>query len=177
MTRYHPLLVALHWLVAVLVIIALVFGTLRLTEMSNDDPEKLFALRAHMSIGITVLVLMSIRLIVRVFTATPPHATTGNALADRVGVATHWLLYGLVLAMAGSGLATANAAGLPGIVFGGSGAPLPDDFGIYTPRLVHGTIATLLGLFVLLHIAAALFHQFVRKDGLFSRMWFGPREG
>ena len=55
MTRYHPLLVALHWLAALLVIVALVFGSFRLTNIPNDDPEKLFALRAHMSIGIAVL--------------------------------------------------------------------------------------------------------------------------
>ncbi len=177
MTRYHPLLVALHWLVAVLVIVALVFGTLRLTELPNDDPEKLFALRAHMSIGITVAVLMLVRLVTRAVTATPPHATTGNALADKVGVATHWVLYLLVFAMVGSGMATARAADLPAILFGGSGAPLPEDFRVYSPRIAHGIIATLLGLLLLLHIAAALFHQVVRKDALFARMWFGRRGG
>lgn len=177
MTRYHPLLVALHWIVALLVIIALVFGSLRLTTLPNDDPEKLLALRAHMSIGITVLVLMLIRLVTRVFTAKPPHASTGNATADKVGVATHWLLYLLVFGMVGSGMATARAADLPAIVFGGSGAALPEDLRIYAPRVAHGIIANLLGLFLLLHVVAALFHQFVRKDALFARMWFGRRSG
>ena len=39
----------------------------------------------------------------------------------------------------------------------------------------HEFLATVLTLFVLLHIAAALYHQFVRKDRLFRRRWFGPR--
>ncbi len=51
MTPYHPLLVALHWLTSLLIIVALVFGSLRLSEMPNDDPGKLFALRAHMRSG------------------------------------------------------------------------------------------------------------------------------
>ena len=175
MTRYHPLLVALHWLIALLIIVALVFGSLRLSEMPNDDPGKLFALRAHMSIGIAVLFLMLARFAIRIFSEMPPHASTGNLLADRLGVVTHWLFYLLIFAMAGSGLATAILAGLPSIVFGGSGDPLPEDFSIYPPRIAHGIIATLIGLLLLLHVAAALYHQFVRKDALFSRMWFGNR--
>ncbi len=175
MRRYHPLLVALHWLVALLVIIALTFGSLRLTQLPNDSPEKLFALRAHMTIGLVVLLLMVVRLATRFFTTTPPPASTGSALADKLGVATHWSLYVLVFGMVGSGLATANMAGLPDIVFGGSGAPLPEDFRVYSPRIAHGIIATLIGLLLVLHVAAALFHQFVRRDSLFSRMWFGTR--
>lgn len=175
MTRYHPLLVALHWLIALLIIVALVFGSLRLSEMSNDDPGKLFALRAHMSIGIAVLFLMLVRLAIRIFSEKPPHARTGSSLVDKLGVVTHWLFYLLVIAMAGSGLATAIMADLPSIVFGGSGGPLPEDFSIYPPRIAHGIIAKLIGLLLLLHVAAALYHQFVLKDALFSRMWLGNR--
>ncbi len=39
----------------------------------------------------------------------------------------------------------------------------------------HGVIATLLGLLIAAHVAAGLYHQFIRKDGLFGRMWFGDR--
>ncbi|MDJ0628593.1 MAG: cytochrome b/b6 domain-containing protein [Rhodobacter sp.] len=176
MTRYHPLLVALHWLIALMIVMALIFGGAFLAEMPNDDPAKIDGLRAHMSLGMAVLVLMLIRLATRLFTAKPPPAGTGNALLDKAGAATHWLFYILVIAMAGSGLATARMAGLPDIVFGGSGAPLPEDFGIYPPRIAHGILATLIGLLLLLHVAAALYHQFLRKDGLFRRMWFGDRQ-
>lgn len=176
MTRYHPLLVALHWLIALLIIIALVFGSLRLTEIPNDDPEKLVALQAHMSIGIAILLLMLIRLITRIFSERPPHASSGIDLADKLGVATHWLFYVLVISMAVSGLVTASLAGLPSIVFGGSGEPLPEDFGIYPSRIVHGMLATLIALLLLLHVLAALYHQFFLKDHLFRRMWFGSRQ-
>jgi cytochrome b561 len=82
-------------------------------------------------------------------------------------------LYLLLLLMAASGIATAVQAGLPGIVFGGSGALLPESFGIYRPRVAHGVIAKLLLALAVLHVLAALYHQFVRKDNLLSRMWFG----
>jgi cytochrome b561 len=60
-------------------------------------------------------------------------------------------------------------------VFGGSGEPLPPTLMIYPTRVAHGLIATLLAGFIILHVLAAFYHQFVRKDGLFRRMFFGRR--
>ena len=71
----------------------------------------------------------------------------------------------------------ANMAGLPEIVFGRSGVPLPESFDELPPRAAHGAMASLLALLILAHVAAGLYHQYGRKDGLFSRMWFGKREG
>lgn len=177
MRRYHPALVTLHWLLAFMIILALVMGGFVLAETPNDDPSKLYGLRAHMSVGLSILVLMLVRLAVRLFTTQPPHADIGNATLNKAGVWAHWAFYVLVIAMAASGIATARMAGLPEIVFGGSGAPLPETFYEYPPRYAHGIIGTLLGLLVLGHIAAALYHQLVRRDGLLSRMSFGPRDG
>ena len=176
MTRYHPLLVTLHWLLAVAILVALFMGTFALAEMPNSDPEKINGLRGHMSVGIGILVLMVIRLITRFVTAKPPKAETGNALLDTLGEVAHVALYLLVFAMCISGLALANLAGLPGIVFGGHGV-LPADFSEYGPRAAHGIIAKLLMLLIVLHLAGALFHQLVRKDALLRRMWFGNRQG
>jgi cytochrome b561 len=60
-------------------------------------------------------------------------------------------------------------------VFDGSGAPLPPNFLIYPTRVAQGYIARLLVGFIILHVLAAFYHQFVRKDGLFRRMFFGRR--
>ena len=79
-----------------------------------------------------------------------------------------------MLVMAGSGIAMSVLAGLPQIVFGGVGT-LPVDFNALPPRAVHGIVAKLLMLTIALHVAAALYHQFVRRDGLLARMGFGPR--
>jgi cytochrome b561 len=176
MSRYHPLLVVLHWLLAVMIILGLIMGNFVLAETPNSDPGKLFALRMHMSMGIVILFLMAVRLITRFATSKPAPAETGNALLNKAGGWAHVGLYLLVFAMCGSGLALANLAGLPGIVFQGSGAALPVDFSDYGPRAAHGIISKLLGLLILAHVAGFVFHQVVRKDGLFSRMWFGDRQ-
>lgn len=175
MKRYHPFLVVLHWLLAVMVILGLVMGGTTLSETPNSDPQKLFYLKAHMSMGILILVLMLVRLLTRFMTAKPPHADIGNSLLNKLGTATHYALYLIVILMAGSGFAIANMAGLPDILFGGSGAALPADFSEYPPRLAHGVLSTVLALLIAGHVGAFLYHQFIRKDSLFSRMWFGQR--
>ena len=75
--------------------------------------------------------------------------------------------------MAGTGFATALAAGLPEIVFAGSGAPLPKSFAAYPTFQAHFWLAVVLAAFVVLHVGAPLYHQLVRKDGLLARMSFG----
>lgn len=174
-TRYHPALVALHWLLAFMIVLALFAGSQMLAKTPNYDPEKIMALRAHMSVGIAILVLMIIRLVVRLRSDTPPEADIGNAAVNRLSRVAHWALYLLVFGMIASGIATSVMADLPDIVFGGSDAPLPEDFSIYPPRIAHGIMAVLLGLLILGHIGAALYHQVVRRDGLLRRMWFGAR--
>jgi len=174
-SRYHPALVSLHWLLAFLILFSLGMGTFLLKEIPNSSPDKIFALRGHMIAGIVILVLMLVRLVVRVTTARPAPAATGNALLDRLAMLAHYGLYVLVILMAASGIALSVQSGLGDIVFGGSGAPLPESFAAFTPRRVHGLIASLLLALVALHVLASLYHQFIRRDGLFSRMWFGKR--
>ena len=173
--RYHPLLVALHWLLAVLLIALLAGGTLSLKTVSNASPDKLSLLRIHMAMGSCVLGLMFLRLVVRLNTAHPLAESTGNALLDQLAPWVHWILYLLVFAMVGSGIGIAASAGLPDIVFSGLGQ-LPVDFSAFRARTVHGIVAKMLMLTIALHAAAAVYHQVVKRDGLLSRMWFGARE-
>jgi cytochrome b561 len=76
--------------------------------------------------------------------------------------------------MVGTGYTTGILAGLPAIVFGNSGDPLLPSFAIYPSWVAHGYLAALLKLDDL-HVLAALYHQFVRKDALLRRMLFGQR--
>ncbi len=108
-------------------------------------------------------------------TSRPADATTGYPILDRIAPISHYGFYVLVLLMAGTGYATAILAGLLEIVFGGSGAPLPPTLMIYPTRVAHGYIATLLVGLIILHVLAAFYHQFVRKDALFPRMFLGRR--
>ena len=176
MTRYHPLLVALHWLMALMILLGLVFGRFVLAPMNNDNPAKVEGLGGHMTIGLLVGVLLVVRLISRFASEQPPQADTGNAVLNRIGTATHWVLYLLVALMVLSGVNMAFSAGLFPIVFGGSGSPIPANLSDLAPRFVHGLVSNLLILLLLLHVAAALYHQFFLHDGLFGRMWFGRRE-
>jgi cytochrome b561 len=174
-SRFHPLLVILHWLVAVLIVAMLGIGFFKLEAMPNTDPDKIDILRIHMAVGMSILALMMVRFIVRTCTRKPAGATTGYPALDRIAPVIHYAFYVLVLLMAGSGLATAILAGLNRSVFQGTGEPLPPSFDAYPSFVAHGYFALLLAGFVILHVVAALYHHFVRMDGLFRRMWFGRR--
>jgi cytochrome b561 len=173
-SRYHPLLVALHWVLALLIIAALALGALVMVKIPNTDPMKFEALRSHMSGGILILVLMLVRLFVRMQTKHPAAATAGNPLLDRIARASHRMFYIAVVGMAGSGLFMAVQTGLFGIVFGGHGS-LPPDFWVFSVRAVHYAFSRLLMALIALHVVAALFHALVLRDGLLRRMFFGRR--
>lgn len=174
-SRYHPFLVALHWLLALLLVFVLAMGTFSLEELPNASPDKIGALRGHMIMGFVIGALMLVRLVTRLRTTLPPPVPAGHALLDPLGRAVHVGLYVAVFAMAASGAATALQAGLPAIVFGGGAAALPESFAGLLPRVVHGWMAKLIMVLVVLHVVGALFHQFGLRDRLLSRMWFGQR--
>lgn len=173
-SRYHPLIVALHWVLAFLIIAALTLGALVMAKMPNSDPMKIEALRSHMSGGAAILILMLVRLLVRSSTRRPPDATTHNAFLDRVAWWSHRLLYAAVIGMALSGLIMALQTRLPWIVFGHEGH-LPPTFWAYPIRWVHYGFSRLLIALIALHIAGALYHTFILRDHLLRRMWFGRR--
>lgn len=103
--RYHPVLVALHWILALMLILALFAGGVVLEATPNSDPGKVDALRAHMGFGIAILVLMLVRLVVRLVTRHPAPADPGSPVLGLVAQVTHWGLYVAVIGMAVSGMA------------------------------------------------------------------------
>ena len=175
MERYHPLLVTLHWVMALMVLISLAAGGLILENMANDNPDKILALTGHMSAGMVIGALLILRLVTRLRTRMPPRATTGNAFLDRIAYWTHRGFYVLIAGMVLTGLATALGAGLFPIVFGGAAEALPAELSTLPQHAAHGWIAAALATLVALHVAAALYHHLVLKDGLLRRMWFRPR--
>ena len=173
--RHHPALVALHWVLAVLIIAALLLGTFVMKRIPNASPDKIEALRAHMAGGVAILALMIVRFVVRASASGPARATTGTRFLDSIAVLSHYGFYLLIALMAGTGLATASYAGLFDIVFNGSAAPLPATFAVFPTRVIHGVIAKALFALIALHIAGALYHTVFLRDGLLRRMWFGER--
>jgi len=172
-TRYHPVHVALHWLMFLLVVMMLGVGKFVMPEVSVDDPQKPFMLQIHAFIGIFIAILLVVRL-VSLFTAKrPAPADAGNAFLNFLARAVHFLLYFLLIGMAVSGLGLFQMANLSAIF--SREVPYPPDFFVYLPRMGHGLVSTLLLLLTLLHVGAALYHQFILKDNLLSRMWFAKR--
>jgi cytochrome b561 len=171
-SRYQPVLVALHWLLALMIIGLLCLGYFVLANMPNSDPKKLDILVWHMAGGMFVLALMILRVIIRIWSARPAPATTGSPLLDRLASVAHAGLYAIVFLMIASGWLT---GWMISSSFQPHGPPLPQSFTLLPTFQVHAALAALLVILVAGHIAAALYHQFVLKDGLFRRIWFGER--
>lgn len=105
-SRYQPVLVALHWLLALMIIGLLCLGFFVLADMPNTDPKKLDILVWHMAGGMFVLVLMIVRLIIRLWSVRPATATTGSSLLDRLASIAHHSLYVIVFLMIATGWTT-----------------------------------------------------------------------
>jgi cytochrome b561 len=172
--RYHPILVFLHWGLAAFIAAALILGALEMAPMSNTNPMKAEALRAHMTGGLLILMLMLLRFVIRQATPHPPVASTGSNVLDVVARISHRVLYALVIAMALSGLLMAVQTGIIPLLVGRH-ASIPPDFWVFPIRGVHYLISRLLIALITLHLVGALFHALILKDGLFGRMAFGRR--
>ena len=167
-TQYNRLAVLLHWLLAVFLMLLLFAGSQMLVTLDNANPEKIGALQGHATFGVIVGILTLIRLINILLRDKPENAYpkgTSMALITSIG---HKLLYVLVLAVVGSGIAMGMAVDLGGVIAGTTN--LPESFHHLGARTAHGILTKLLALTMLGHIAAALYHQFILKDNLLRRM-------
>jgi cytochrome b561 len=159
---------------ALLVLMMLAVGRIAFPGLTDDSPDKVMMLRTHMTIGLTLLVLVILRFIVRLTTPKPAPADAGNPILNKIGVITHYVLYLFILGMGISGLGIAVQAGLLPML-SGKDAFLPEDLMVYPPYIGHGLTSWLLIGLIALHVGAALFHQIIRKDNLMARMWFGRK--
>lgn len=173
-SRYHPLLVGLHWGLAVFILAALALGALKMAPMSNDNPMKYEALRAHMTGGLAILLLMSVRLAIRNLTLHPAEVTTGSAPLDKLAHLSHRTFYVLIIAMPVTGLIMAFQTDIVGILVGGH-PPLPPDFWAFPFRTLHWLLSRALIGLIGLHLAGVAYHTFFRSDHLLRRMGFGAR--
>lgn len=173
-SRYHPVLVILHWTLAFLIVGALAGGALKIAPLANTNPMKAEGLRVHMSGGILILTLMCLRTFVRRFTSRPPRAGTGQPLLDRLARFSHLSFYGIVIAMATSGLIMGLQTGVIGFVAGGQ-PPMPADFWAYPIRRVHYVLSRVLIGLIAVHLSGVIYHTFIRRDRLLRRMAFGKR--
>jgi cytochrome b561 len=165
-TKHDRRLVTLHWLLAALTIAMLMIGFLWLRPMPSSDPRKIEILAVHIFGGLLILAILLVRLTLR-------SARSETHRRGRVAAAAHYALYVLPALLVATGAATAFRARLPVILWSGHGADLPARFTVFPTFIAHVLFAELLTLLIAVHVAAALFHQFVLKDRTFSLMTYG----
>lgn len=153
--RYSIAQIGLHWLIAALVLVQLVFGEsmAAFVEAAEEgvpvSPLDARLAGVHYYVGVAILFLVAVRLALRLLRGTPPAPVASPALM-LAGRVVHWCFYAL--------LVVTPVTGLLGYYFGD---PFRDVHELAKPVFIG-----LIGL----HVAAALYHQYWRKDGLLLRM-------
>ena len=167
---YHPLNIALHWLMALL--IPALFGVgLWMTGLDYYSSWYRTAPDLHKSFGILLALLWGIRLLVVWLLVKP--AAGGFGWQQKIAGWAHGLMYLLIMAIMVSGylISTADSRGI--IVFGlfevpGMGELFPEQADI--AGTAHFYLAWGLIILIVLHAAAALKHHYVDKDNTLTRM-------
>jgi cytochrome b561 len=168
--RFTPLQRLLHWLMAVCILAMLFIGV---GMVSTVMPKYLPLIAIHKSLGITILVLALIRLAVRLRYGAPPLPADLPVPMRLAAQLSHYALYAAMIAMPLLGWAMLSAAAYPVVVFGGVYLPaiLPQSDALQSLLWdAHFYLAFLFFALILLHLAAALFHGLVRRDGVFESM-------
>lgn len=159
----------LHWSMAIAILAMLFVGVAMVASLTARS----WLLDLHRPLGIAILLLAVVRVAYRLRHAPPPLPADLPAVQVFAARASHWLLYALMFAMPLLGWATVSAGGFPVTLFGGVDLPaiVPHDPALYTwLRGAHGLAGRLLFALVLLHLAAALYHGWVRRDGVLRSM-------
>ena len=169
---YDRVAVALHWVVAVAVLAQIGLGLWMIEIPKVPVGVRAYWFNLHKSIGLTIGLLAAFRLAWRLTHRPPPLPAGVARWQARAAAANHWLLYGCLMAM--------PLAGYLGSVF--SGYPIR-YFGMTLPgwgwkdealkeffSAVHFTVALAFIALIALHVAAALKHLWIDRDGVFQRM-------
>lgn len=157
-----------HWVIFILVLFMLIFGFL-LEDIPKEYQATAYNL--HKLTGLTILMLMVLRLIWRLINPSP-HWEGGKPWEHYLERLVHHLLYVFIIAMPLVGWIGVSSAGRGpqlGSVY--LGLPIPKDKALITTCFqLHELFAfAIIGL-IIVHSLAALYHHFVLKDGVLLRM-------
>ena len=169
--RYGSVAVTIHWASAALIIVALA-GGLAMAN-SEDAAFRAMVLPIHIALGTLVLLLTLARVAWWLWADRPPLPVANQPrMQEWAARLVHLGFYVVVIGLAVSGIATIAISGaIPALL---AGTALP-DFSAYPPRLAHGLGARVLLALLVLHVAAALYHQFIRRDRILARMGVGRK--
>ena len=164
----------LHWAMAILIVSMIPLGFVIANDWGGPLQEALYDL--HRSVGALIIPLVLLRLIWR--RTHPPASLPDNIpeIQRFAAHATHWCLYALLIAQPIIGWIATSAYRAPITVLGWFELPpiWPENRPFSEQMFaVHGLLGTVIAGLVAAHIAAALFHHFVRRDGILLRMISG----
>ena len=168
--RFTPLQRLLHWLMAICLLAMLFIGV---GMVSTIMPKYLGLVSIHKSLGIAILVLALIRLVVRLRYGAPALPAGLPAPMKLAAQLSHYAFYLLMIGMPLIGWGMLSAAAYPVVVFGSVRLPsiLPQSDSLHALLWgAHFYLAFAFFALILLHVAAALFHALVRRDGVFEAM-------
>ena len=168
--RYGTIAIALHWVSALGILVMLASG-IAMGQGLLGSPAPGAIILSHATLGILILLLTVLRLVWWLAFDRRPEPVAGiPAWQKRLSMAVHGLLYVTIFVAASSGLGTLILSGaVPSIL---AGNPAPEFTGM-GPYITHGLTGRLLLLLLVMHIGAALYHHFVRRDRLLGRMGIG----
>ncbi len=168
----------LHWIVAILVLGSLTGGTV-LWWLGFEGLRDTFGLAAtnavytaHKTVGVAILGLVALRLAWRLAVGAPPPAPTMSPALARISRLTHGALYVLLVAMPVLGWAATAAGGFPVQFFHWNLPGLVPENEALSARLfqLHGLAGAALGALALVHVAGALRHRYLLRDGVVRRI-------
>lgn len=170
-THYTTVAKSLHWLMALLILAMLALG-FYMTDLPLS-PDKLQYYSWHKWAGVSVFILVWVRLAWRLMFPPPSLPANLSSTVKLAAHAGHWALYALMVVIPLTGWLTSSAKGFQTVWFGV--LPLPDL--LAKDKVLGGQLAQLhealnIGLLLLIsgHAAAALWHHFVHKDDTLRRM-------
>jgi cytochrome b561 len=173
MTAYTRTAIVLHWLIAVFAFAQISLGLWMIGIPKAPPGIRVYWFNVHKSIGITLGLLILVRLLWRLTHRAPPLPTTVLAWQRVAAKTSHVLLYVCMIVMPVSGYLGSSFTKYPIVYFG---MRLP-HWGWEAPALkelcsqVHLVTVTLFITLIAIHVTAALKHLLVNRDGVFQRMW------
>ncbi len=170
--RYNRKIVILHWIVAVFLVLSFALGLQAGTL--DESPTKDALLTSHKSIGLTILMVLVVRLYWR-FRIPGPVPARINKMYRFAAYVVHGLLYAMLIAMAVSGYVAVAARGGEITLFFLVDLPAAIPLSRRWSRLAtqwHDWGQYVVYALLVAHIGAVFYHQFVLRDRILMRMWF-----
>ncbi len=174
--RYSVAARVLHWAIALLIVFTTALGWRMLFIEKEPGADQWFDL--HRSIGLTIFTLVAARIVWRLAHAPEPLPDDVPRWQARLASVVHGLLYLLMVAIPVTGYLGAAHTKADVTWFNRIVVPrwTPPDHDLAEQLFsVHGTLVWVLVALVALHVAGALKHWLVDKDGVFERMGYSPR--